>query len=117
MRLFKSKNTKMIEAWRKAEVDLGIKIQSPFVLEEFSSDVFASVLIKDFGSKKGTVILTTDSMENFNVPEKYGFYCSALHPSSYKKYDRESFIETLNDWGFYGDDSNKPDWYTGESWT
>ena len=55
-------------------------------------------------------------MEDFNIPEKYGYYCSALNPSEYSKYDKKKFIDTLNDLGFYGDESAKPDWYTGEPW-
>ena len=117
MTLFVSKREKLIKAWQHAEKDLGISVQTPFILKEHSDSVFADILVEEFGSKKGTVILTIDDMNDFNIPEKYGYYCSALHPSSYNKYDRESFIETLNDWGYYGDDSNKPDWYTGEPWT
>ena len=104
----------MISAWQQAEKDLGIVIQTPFMLKEHSEKIFADLFIKDFGSKKGTVILTTDDMEDFNIPEKYGYYCSALNPSEYSKYDKKKFIDTLNDLGFYGDESAKPDWYTGE---
>ena len=29
----------------------------------------------------------------------------------------ERFIDTLNDWGWFGDKSSRPEWYTGAPWT
>jgi hypothetical protein len=59
------------------------------------------------------LILSTDDMSDFDTAEQFGYYCSALNPLSYANYERDSFIETLNDWGYYGADSKKPKWYTG----
>ena len=107
----------MIEAWKQAEMDLGIKIKSPFQLSLGSSNILSvDILVENFGSEKGTIILTTDDMDNFNIPEKYGYYCSALNPVVYSNYDKEMFVDTLNDWGFYGDESAKPEWYSGKPW-
>jgi hypothetical protein len=36
--------------------------------------------------------------------------------SAYLRYDRELFIDTLNDWGWCGE-GDPPSWYTGEPWT
>ncbi len=118
MRFFKTHRQKMIDAWRQAELDLGIKIKTPFQLQlDSKNSMTVDILVENFGSNNGTIILTTENMDDFNIPEKHGYYCSALNPRGYSKYDRENFIDTLNDWGYFGDESNKPDWYTGEPWT
>ena len=111
-------NNKLIEAWLDASEKLKIKVQSPFFLiTEDNRKVRFELLIENFGSLKGTLIQSTDKMENFDIPKKYGYYYSALNPKSYLSYNRQHFIETLNDWGYFGDESETPDWYTGESWT
>jgi len=38
------------------------------------------------------------------------YFSTGLNPRYYDKYERESFIETLSDWGWNGDESKKPDW-------
>ncbi len=43
-------------------------------------------------------------------------YISVLH-ASYRTYRRETFVDTLNDWGWYGAPSEVPYWYSGTSWT
>jgi hypothetical protein len=42
-------------------------------------------------------------------------YFSQLGPS-YLKYERALFVDTLNDWEWFGTGSPPP-WYTGEPWT
>jgi len=107
-----------VSAWKKAEQDLLIEVEAPFVLtDENGRKNTYGLLIKDFGSKLGTLILSADDMTDFNEAHKHGYYCSALNPESYDKYRRELFIDTLNDWGYFGEESNKPNWYNGESWT
>lgn len=112
-------NNEVIKAWRKATVDLGLKIQSPFNLKVNSGKIIEyGLLLEDFGSKLGTIIYTTfEKDDDEDEPWKYGLFSSALNPESYSKYDRQHFIDTLNDWGFYGDKIKTPDWYTGQPWT
>ncbi len=40
-------------------------------------------------------------------------YCSEVDEEAYSQYNRELFVETLNDWGWFGDSSAIPEWYTG----
>jgi len=109
---------KVILAWRQAADDLQIKVQSPFVLTTADNRTIKyDLLIEHFGSKLGTLILSTDDMTEFNTAEEFGYYCSALNPDSYSTYERENFIDTLDDWGYYGDTSNKPNWYSGQAWS
>lgn len=107
-------NTNLILAWKEASKDLGIQIEIPFVIKtDNMSEIRFELLIKEFGSKNGTLIMTTDDMSDFNKAEKFGFYCSALNPFHYDIYKRERFVETLTDWGYYGQVENKPQWYDG----
>ncbi len=109
---------KVILAWRQAADDLQINVQSPFFLTIADNKTIKyDLLIEHFGSKLGTLILSTDDMTEFNTAEEFGYYCSALNPDSYSTYERENFIETLDDWGYYGETANKPNWYSGQEWS
>lgn len=106
-----------VKSWEQAAKDLKIKIQAPFTLTIDGKSIDCYLLVENFGSKKGTVILSTDNIVDLNKMEKLGYYCSALEPSHYSTYDRKRFIETLDDWRFFGDKEQTPDWYTGQPWT
>jgi hypothetical protein len=107
---------KVINAWREAADDLQIKIQSPFVLTTAANRIIQyELLIEQFGTKLGTLVLSIDDMTEFNTAEEFGYYCSALNPDNYSAYDRAKFIDTLNDWGYYGDTPNKPGWYSEQA--
>jgi len=109
---------KVILAWRQAADNLQIKIQSPFFLTSADNRTIQyGLLIENFGSKLGTLVLSTDDMTEFITARQFGYHCSALNPDSYSIYDRANFIDTLNDWGYYGDTSNKPSWYSGKAWS
>jgi hypothetical protein len=43
-----------------------------------------------------------------------GQSCSFIHQESYARYDRDLFLATLNDWGWFGDPADAPEWYTGK---
>ncbi len=106
---------KVIVAWKEASEKLKIKIQWPFILiDEEWNNIEYDLLIENFGTKLGTLITSTDNMKKvekkFKLASQYDYYCSALNPTNYSKYNEESFIDTLNDWGYYGDKANKPAW-------
>jgi hypothetical protein len=48
------------------------------------------------------------------MPIHKDYYFSAVNYESYSKYNRELFIETLIDWGYFGDNNKKPKWYIGQ---
>jgi hypothetical protein len=110
-------NDNLINSWRQASDDLQIKIQIPFILTTDNLKIKFELLVENFGSKLGTVILSIDNMVEIDTPEKYGYYCSAINPDNYSIYNRQFFIDTLNDWGYFGDKSKTPEWYTGQPWT
>ena len=110
--------SKIIKAWEKASDDLKITIQTPLMLTtEYNQIIEFELLIDQFGSKLGTIIFSIDNMTKINMPKTYGYYYSALNPVSYEKYDRQLFIDTLNDWGYFGDKLKTPVWYSGKPWT
>jgi hypothetical protein len=112
--------SKVIEAWRRAADDLGIRFSSPFtVMTHHARRVDCIGFIHHFGRRVGTIISVLDqpsSLANFigQWPDK-DHYISVLGPG-YAKYDRQLFIDTLDDWQFFGPDSERPVWYTGKYW-
>ena len=109
---------KVINAWREAADDLQIKIQSPFILSiPDKKEIKYKLLIENFGNTLGTLIIAIDEMTEFNTAKQGGYYFTALNPDMYSTYERGHFIDTLNDWGYFGDESKKPNWYAGQPWT
>jgi hypothetical protein len=107
----------MINAWKEAAIKLNIAIETPFSLKNGTQIIEYCLLIKHFGSKLGTLISLNNDEVNLNIAKKHGYFYSQLNPNSYAKFDQSLFLDTLNDWGYYGENSNKPGWYTGEPWT
>jgi len=109
--------SQFLEAWKTAALELKLKIEIPFSIKlENEKEILVPLRIENFGSNQGTIVSTVDEMLSFKLLQQNGFYCSALDTLSYSVFDRDLFIDTLNDWGFYGDSSDQPDWYTGCAW-
>jgi hypothetical protein len=102
------------QAWRTAGVDLGIVVVTPVPAPLDG----CAAWIEGFGSKFGMVILALHKEPNplVTIAREQGLYCSSVS-ESYSVYDRELFIDTLNDWGWHGDPACAPDWYTGAPWS
>lgn len=105
----------MIDAWKKAEQDLGIKINPEFTLK-LKNRTRTFLFIENFGGPIGALATKFDDTRDFAELKELGFYCSGLGVS-YGTYDRALFIDTLNDWGFFGESNRKPNWYNRQSWT
>lgn len=103
---------KLYKAWQLAAADLDIRIHFPV---EKLPDGYG-IMIKDFGGPKGMVVSGIETEIDLSPIEKDGFYISLLG-QGYEQYERTFFIDTLNDWGYFGDPDKKPDWYTGNPWT
>ena len=89
------------QGWRDGADDLGITVQK---LED-------PVLVSHFGSKAGMLCALRSTKEGQRElqreAEALGMGWSALG-TSYLRYDRELFIETLNDWGWCGEGPPPP---------
>jgi len=102
------------QAWLQAAKDLGIRVAAPFTVQSGESITYEAHVM-DFGGPKGTVVgVLDDKLDDCRATQ--GFYTSNLAPSYYRC-ERQHFIATLNDWGWYGPERLRPVWYTGKSWS
>jgi hypothetical protein len=96
------------ESWLAASNELGIEVEL----------LATAVLVTEFGSRSGTlcsVCRTDDQKQQLRRDaESRGSFCSVLS-DSYLTYDRDLFVETLDDWRWFGD-GPPPSWYTGAAW-
>ncbi len=113
--------SKVIEAWRHAANDLGIQFTSPFTAMIRGSKRTEYIgFVHHFGRRIGTIISVLDQPSSLvdlvgsRLNEDY--YISVLSPG-YGKYERQHFIDTLDDWQFFGSETERPSWYSGKSWT
>jgi len=101
------------KAWLEAANDLNFNVIHPFSFLSKDNKIVTTVgvYLPDFGSSKGTLLTCRfDSDSICDHADLTDYYSSGLNPSSYEPYDRDVYIETLNDWGWFS--SNKPpEWY------
>jgi len=101
----------LIQAWQEAAQDLGIEIVLPFVLTLTNGEtVHADILVKDFGP---TLVFTDKAVEILNrLGDQLGVagYGYSAFCGDELVYDRDLFIDTLNDWGWTGPEDRRPTW-------
>jgi hypothetical protein len=109
---------KVVAAWKEAAADLGIQFTSPFVVTTTDGCSHEHLgLVHQFGSRTGTLISVLDEpSERTPRPSLGDYYWSILGPG-YTRYERQKFIDTLDDWKFLGSEAERPSWYSGKSWT
>jgi hypothetical protein len=112
LRLMKPVDTEAVRrAWERAGDELGIEVEvEPALLSD------AVVVVGGFGRPPGTVIFVPQSSADARgVAEEHGYFVSVAW-ASYEVYDRELFVNTLNDWQWFGP-GDPPEWYTGQPWS
>ncbi len=109
-----STNDNFITAWEQASEDLGIEIEINCKLNTEGGRVNYPIFVKYFGKKTGTLVTRLELLKDDPIFEIEDFYLSAVSADSYSHYNREHFIETLEDWGYFGPDSSRPFWYIGK---
>jgi hypothetical protein len=77
-------------------------------------------LVENFGSEKGMLIFCSKSWEvqpytKAGESQGFGYSCLSV-PDDNELYDKQTFIEVLNDWGWCKNEVPPPTWYTGEPW-
>jgi hypothetical protein len=111
----------LAKAWVDAANDLGIEIVAPYQVIDLvtQTNVDCIAWVKSFGSLRGTVVVGrhSQSEEIRSLVTVQGMFCSFIDEISYGRYERQLFVETLNDWGWYSMSIRAPNWYTGKPWT
>jgi len=112
--------SKVVEPWRQAAVDLGIRFSSPFtVVTRGGVSVGRIGFVHHFGRRIGTIISVLDQPSSLahlvGRWQDENYYISVL-AESYGEYRRQAFIDTLDDWQFFGPDSERPAWHTDKYW-
>jgi|SRR5215472_2903149 len=103
-------NSKIISAWQIAGADLGIRVIAPYEAKTDLGEVIAcEAYLPDFGSPTGAIALSYDATGAFRTGLR-GHWCSVLY-KPYEAYDRALFVETLDDWGWFGPGGTEPGWY------
>ena len=109
---------KVVAAWKQAAADLGIRFTSPFVVTTPDGRSHEHLgLVHQFGRRIGALIsVLHEPSEQTPRPAVDEYYWSILGPG-YARYERQDFIDTLDDWQFFGSEAERPSWYSGKSWT
>lgn len=108
----------VVHAWRRAAADLDLDVKAPWTMATDADSAECLALVIGFGNGAGTVVaLTTDPRAGALqvAASSKGLSLSLLDATSYGRYERELFVDTLNDWGWQGD-GDPPDWYSGRPW-
>jgi hypothetical protein len=99
-------------AWRDARDDLGIRVVAPFSIALPNGPIQAEAHVLDFGSPSGAIAMSFSNPFAKDVDLSSRYWRSLLG-KTYRTYRRESFVEMLNDWGWFGAKDQAPAWYTG----
>jgi hypothetical protein len=104
------------QAWQEPRNDLGIRVVVPFEVNIEGQKAVVEAFIPDFGGPNGTVAVSKATLRHRAALSKMGYFTSILFPP-YQSYSRERFIDTLNDWQWFGCVEERPVWYTGKPWS
>jgi len=107
-------DAEILAAWLEASRDLGIRVIAPFSIPVGIGEFLEfEAHLPDFGGPKGLVFGSTDRDDGHDTRGRLG-YAWSDGSSMYKKYDRQLFVDTLNDWGWFGERGRDPSWHTGK---
>jgi hypothetical protein len=106
----------LVNTWREASKKLGFAFESPYTLmvgdERFSVIGF----LPHFGSPRGMVLdiwvagVPDSTRALQQAARRAQIFCSSVSVETYSDYNREAFIEALNDWGYFGPEKARPPW-------
>jgi hypothetical protein len=112
--------SKVVEAWRQAARELGIQFTSPFTATTRGGKRVECIgLVHHFGRRGGTIISVLhqpSSLSDLVGKWQNEEYFISVLGSGYGNYNRQLFVDTLDDWQFFGPDSARPEWYAGKYW-
>ena len=110
------REARVVAVWKAAAVDLEIQFISQYVAQSTSGLRHEYLgLVQKFGGPIGTLVrVLGEPSEKSPDPTGDGYYWSILG-QGYAQYERQLFIDTLDDWQFFGPETERPGWYSGKS--
>ncbi len=104
----------IIEAWARAAAELGVRVTSPATLEGLApAPCTVPVLVHDYGRPAGTVVLVLGEPSELLgglLARCAQNHRTALLAPHFRRYDRERYVATLGEWGYYGSPALRPAW-------
>jgi len=109
--------SELTRIWQRAAADLGIRVVAPYACRVGGLPHRFDVLVPDFGAPGGTVVVALGgaNRDSRAAAAEFGVFLSELSLNAYGDYDRQLFIETLRDWGWFGPPESPPSWYLPQS--
>jgi hypothetical protein len=113
---FETDITAIRAAWLLAAQDLSIRVtvDDPLLVDDTGTRYPVVAIVHDFGGRRGMAVLLAYEAPLAEIAQSQGYGYTVLAPS-YETYDRDLFVDTLNDWQWRGV-GEPPPWYTGEPW-
>jgi hypothetical protein len=112
--------SRVVAAWREAAADLGIRFTSPVSITAPDGRHHECIgLVHQFGRRIGTLISVIgepSEQAQYSADAADADYFVSKLGAVYGRYNRQWFIDTLNDWQFFGSDAERPEWYSGAPW-
>ncbi len=109
---------RVCEAWQQAAQKLGFRFTPAFPVTVDGKSFTFLGLVHGFGAPKGALLAIFESGHSLSeYPQPEGYHVSLLSAPSYDHYDRQHFIDTLDDFQWCGPETERPPWYSGKPWT
>jgi hypothetical protein len=110
---------RVIAAWQLAGRLLRVDVVAPFSFRASSESHVCTAYLPYFGGRNGIVMMET-APPSFNVDQavaddaaRLGYKWSFINRDRYRAFDRDMFIGTLTEWGFFGPPEKRPEWWLG----
>ena len=102
-------------AFVTAAAELGFSFEPYISLDLGGTGIQTLGLVRNFGSEKGTLLFARDGSPDPAIRARLtaeGYFSSELF-ADYETYERDLFTATLDDWQWFGAESSRPAWYSG----
>lgn len=101
----------LVEAWRRAERELGLTFTSPWhLVSPDQRRVTYLGLVHGFGGTRGTLVRVLQLGEVSGDEMIDDEFLVAKLGTRHSSFDRWLFVETLRQWGWRGPPQNRPEW-------
>src|SRR5579859_4323567 len=105
-----------LRAWNDAARDLSITIVAPFTLQVDDRRHQCLVWVPYFSNRRGNLVIAAEMPRMLVDPvfkddaRRNGYTFSIVNVTDATTYDRTRFVDTLNEWGYYGPPEKCPSW-------